>query len=86
MVERSVIDLAAAQWGLITTSQAQSTGVNRTTLNRLTVAGVLVHLAHGVYALRTATGDDLLQLRAAWLTLEPARPAADRLADPTPPR
>ena len=83
-MERSVTDLAAAQWGLITTSQAQATGVNRTTLNRLAVAGVLVHLSHGVYALRTATGDDLLPLRAAWLTLEPARLAADRLTDRTP--
>lgn len=83
-MERDVADLATAQWGLVTTSQAKAIGVNRTTLNRLAAAGVLVHLAHGVYALRTSLSDDLLQLRAAWLTLDPARLAADRLADPTP--
>jgi len=83
-VEVALADLAAAQWGLVTTSQANEAGVSRTHLNRLAVAGVLVRLTHGVYAMRTSAGDDLLDLRCAWLTLDPTRLAADRLTDPTP--
>jgi hypothetical protein len=81
--EVALADIAGAQWGLVTTHQAQTAGVSRTHLNRLTVAGVLIRLTHGVYALRTAAGDDLLELRCAWLTLDPTRFAADRLTDPT---
>lgn len=80
-VEVALADLAATQWGLVTTSQAQAAGVSRTHLNRLAAAGVLVRPAHGVYAMRTSAGDDLLGLRCAWLTLDPSRLAADRLAD-----
>ncbi len=83
-VEIALADLAAAQWGLVTTSQANEEGVSRTHLNRLTIAGVLVRLTHGVYAMRTSAGEDLLDLRCAWLTLDPTRLAADRLTDPTP--
>ena len=83
-VEVGLADLAAAQWGLVTTSQAQTAGVARTHLNRLAAAGVLVRLTHGVYAMRTSAGEDLLDLRCAWLTLDPTRLAADRLADSTP--
>lgn len=83
-VEVNLADLAAAQWGLVTTNQATAAGSSRTQLNRLAAAGVLMHLAHGVYAMRTSAGDDLLDLRCAWLTLDPTRLAADRLADPSP--
>lgn len=82
--ERDLADLAAAQWGLITTRQAQAAGVTRTHLGRLAAAGALVHPVHGVYALHTAAHDDLLELRCAWLTLDPTRLAATRLADPIP--
>lgn len=84
-MEVALADLAATQWGLVTTGQAQAAGVSRTHLNRLAVAGVLVRLTHGVYAMRTSAGDDLLDLRCAWLTLDPFRLAAERLADPGPP-
>ncbi len=81
--ERGLAELAGAQWGLVTTCHAQTAGVSRTQLNRLVAADVLVRLSHGVYALRAFAADDLLDLRAAWLALDPARLAADRLFGPT---
>lgn len=82
-VELKIADLAASQWGLLTTTQARSVGATRTQLSRLTAAGVLVRIAHGVYALRASADDELRGLRGAWLALDPARPAAERLADPS---
>jgi len=77
----ALADLAAGQWGLFTAPQAQHAGVSRVRLSRLTQAGVLVRLAHGTYALRGATSADRLELRAAWLGLDPTRLANDRLDD-----
>jgi hypothetical protein len=77
--ERAVVDLAEGQWGLLTAAQARLSGVSRVQLTRLVDAGFLVRLAHGVYALRGAAGIEHLELRAAWLGLEPERMAADRL-------
>jgi len=42
----------------------------------------LERVATGVYRIRGATAPDHLQLRAAWLQLDPARPAWQRIADP----
>jgi Transcriptional regulator, AbiEi antitoxin/AbiEi antitoxin C-terminal domain len=74
-------ELGASQWGLFTAPQAQHAGVSRVRLSRLTKAGALVRLAHGIYALRGAMSSDRLELRAAWLGLDPARLASDRLGD-----
>jgi hypothetical protein len=80
-VEVTLAELAAGQWGLFTTPQAESVGVTRLRLSRLTQAGALLRLAHGVYALRGASGVDHLELRAAWLAVEPIRTASDRVGD-----
>jgi len=73
--------LAAGQWGLLTTAQAEREGVTRLQLARLADAGVLERVDRGVYA--TASGStEHRALRAAWLTLDPARTAEERLADP----
>lgn len=74
--------LAAAQWGLVTTAQAQEVGVSRMQLARLVDAGILDRVAHGVYATPAVLGDDLLGLRTAWVALQPRRAVAERLADP----
>lgn len=74
-------DLAASQWGLLTAVQAQRLGVSRPRLVRLTAAGNLVRLTHGVYALRGSMWTSHVGLRAAWLALDPTRLAADRLDD-----
>ena len=82
-LERTVADLAAGQWGLFTAAQARESGISRVQLARLTDADVLVRLTHGVYVLRGAAGIGELELRAAWLALDPERTAADRLRDGT---
>ncbi|WP_328291507.1 type IV toxin-antitoxin system AbiEi family antitoxin domain-containing protein [Kineococcus sp. NBC_00420] len=78
----TVTDLAAGQWGLLTTAQAAQAGINRVQLTRMVTAGVLERVAHGVYATPAVLGDDLLSLRTAWLALQPRASASDRLADP----
>lgn len=76
-----VSELAAGQWGLVTTAQAQREGVTRLHLARLAEAGVLERVDHGVYATTSATSEHRA-LRAAWLALDPSRTAEERLADP----
>jgi predicted transcriptional regulator of viral defense system len=82
-LERVVFELVEGQWGLLTAAQARAAGVSRVQLTRLAEAEVLVRLAHGVYVLRGAASMDHLELRAAWLGLDPERMAADRLRNPT---
>jgi hypothetical protein len=50
-------------------------------LTRLTQAGVVERLSHGVYLIRGAGSDEFTELRAAWLHLDPTRSAADRFDD-----
>ncbi len=76
------IDLAEGQWGLMTRAQAKTAGIPDATFARYVGRGVLERIAHGVYRLRGAGEPDHLQLRAAWLQLDPARPAWERLDDP----
>ncbi len=79
--EASLAGLAAGQWGLFTATQAQREGVSRVQLTRLVQAGVVERRSHGVYLISGAGADELLDLRATWLHLDPARPAAERLGD-----
>ncbi len=74
--------IATGQWGLITRRQAEAAGVPDTTLERLTApGGLLSRVAFGVYLLSTAPSPDHVDLRAAWLQLEPAVPAWARTAE-----
>jgi hypothetical protein len=75
-----VSGVAAAQWGLLTTAQAEAAGVNRSSLARLCEAGHLERLGQGVYLLAGAE-DALTPLRAAWLSLAPTAGAEERLAE-----
>lgn len=75
-------DLAEGQWGLVTLQQARVAGVAWRSLTRLAEAGLLERVAHGVYRVRGAAEPDHLDLRAAWLQLDPAHPAWQRLDDP----
>lgn len=77
-----VSHLAAGQWGLLTTAQAAREGITRLQLARLADAGVLERLGRGVYA-TASSADEHLSLRAAWLALDPARTAEERLKNPT---
>lgn len=72
-------DIAADQWGLVTRRQAQRSGIPRATLDRLTADGdLLERVARGIYRMRAAPKPDQLELRAAWLQLEPGIPVWER--------
>ena len=73
--------LAAGQWGLLTTAQAQKHGISRDQLNHLVSVGILERVEHGVYA-ATAAPDGYRDKRVAWLVLAPGMMAEERLADP----
>lgn len=77
-------DIAAGQWGMLTTAQARHVDVNAQQIARLTSTGVLQRLQHGVYRLAGVPHDRLTELKAAWLGLEPQTTASDRLARPDP--
>lgn len=78
---RELADVTASQWGMVTAAQAGMLGVARLTLSRLTDAGHLERLAHGVYRDAGAPSDQLEDLRAAWLSTEPKLRAEERLRD-----
>ncbi|WP_405084336.1 type IV toxin-antitoxin system AbiEi family antitoxin domain-containing protein [Microbispora sp. NBC_01389] len=67
----SLSPLAETQHGLVTARQATSCGAHRRDLSRLVQAGVLEHVAHGVYRVAGAPRPELEELRAAWLQLSP---------------
>jgi hypothetical protein len=75
-------DLAEGQWGLFTRGQAEAAGVGYRAVLRLSDRGLVERVAHGVYRLRGGAEPDHLALRAAWLQLDPRRPAWKRLDDP----
>lgn len=78
---RELADMSASQWGLVTSAQAAGRGVSRLDLSRLAESGDLVRLAHGVYKDAGAPSGAHLDVRAAWLSSDPARLATERLGD-----
>lgn len=77
-------DLAAEQWGLVTTAQARAVGVPAQGVARLTNQGALERMSHGVYRVAGAPAGPTDEVRAAWLALDPQRTAAARLRDDPP--
>src|SRR5271155_3661337 len=74
-----IAEIAEEQWGLITRRQLAGAGIPPTTLERLIGKGsVLKRVAHGVYRLVGAPTPDHIELRAAWLQLNPDVPAWER--------
>ncbi|MGL4340134.1 MAG: type IV toxin-antitoxin system AbiEi family antitoxin domain-containing protein [Rhodoglobus sp.] len=78
---RELADMSATQWGMVTSAQAVTRGVTRLDLSRLTEAGDLIRLAHGVYKDAGAPSGAHLDVRAAWLSSDPGRLASERLGD-----
>ncbi|GHH70371.1 type IV toxin-antitoxin system AbiEi family antitoxin domain-containing protein [Promicromonospora soli] len=76
-----VAQVAAAQWGLITTAQAVEAGASRMLLSRMVTSGELERVTHGVYATPAAAADRLVAVRALWLSLDVRRTAEERLRD-----
>lgn len=77
-------DIAASQWGLVTTAQARSIDITHQQLTRMARSGILQRLHHGVYRLAGVPPDPLTGLKVSWLALAPETTAADRLAQPDP--
>ena len=66
-------DYTAGQWGMVTTRQAQSLGVDDVTLHRLRAAGLLETVRHGVHATTSSAASGARLEQAVWLSLRPAR-------------
>lgn len=77
-------DVAAGQWGMVTTAQAAGVGVSAQSMAKLATAGTLERLSHGVYRLSGTPVDPRDDLRAAWLALDPTRTVGERLDDVQP--
>jgi len=77
-------DIAAEQWGMVTTAQARQAQVSAQQVARLTKRGVLNRMQHGVYRLAGVPEDPMAELKAAWLALEPQTTASERLRRPDP--
>jgi hypothetical protein len=74
--------VASGQSGYFTRAQANEKGMDDVSLNRLIKSGRIRRVAHGVYAfvgVPPLRHEDLL---AAWLRLQPERPAYERVRDP----
>lgn len=78
---RTLAGVTESQWGMVTSAQAIALGVSHMNLTRLTEAGDLERLAHGVYKSAAVPGGENQDLVAAWLGAEPKRLAYQRLAE-----
>lgn len=76
-------DLCASQKGMLTTAQAQSLGVDRMTLSRLSQHGQLEKVVRGVYRVSATPSSREEDVYASWLALDPAVPAFSRPLDGT---
>ncbi|MEV4868492.1 hypothetical protein [Streptomyces syringium] len=71
--------VTAEQWGLVTAEQAEQAGVNAACLGGLVQSGVLVVVGARVFQLAGAPLPPHLDIKVAWLQLEPGTPAWQRL-------
>lgn len=78
---RELAEITESQWGMVTSAQALSRGLNHVDLARLADNGDLIRLAHGVYKDSGAPSGEHEELRAAWLSIEPKRLAWERTRD-----
>jgi predicted transcriptional regulator of viral defense system len=79
VLTRLAAEVAEDQWGLVTRAQALAVGVPRATFARLVAARALVRVAHGVYRIAGGSDPGHLDLRAAWLQLDPSTAAWQRV-------
>lgn len=61
--------IAEQRWGLVTTTQAEETGVSRKQLSRMTRTGVLERVAQGVYRMAGAPTQEHEAIYTTWLAL-----------------
>lgn len=80
-IAQRIADMASSQWGMITTAQARGNGVARANLAHRIRTGELERTDHyGVYRLAAVPSSPLDDLRAAWLSTNPAVLAPERTA------
>ncbi|WP_157518179.1 type IV toxin-antitoxin system AbiEi family antitoxin domain-containing protein [Herbidospora mongoliensis] len=75
---RAVSARATDQWGLVTTTQAKLAGLSSVDLTRLAGTGLIESVGHGVYLVGGAPVPEHLEIKLAWLRLDPARVAWER--------
>lgn len=80
----TVADIAAEQWGIITTAQARAHDVTAVQMKRLTDRGALERVHHGIYTMTRIPYDPLQGIRVAWIALDPKTPVWDRLTQDFP--
>lgn len=80
-----VVSLAADQWGLVTSRQAAAVvGVPAKELKRMADSGILERVHHGIYRVARFPYDERQEIRVAWLALDPAHVAWERLDEEVP--
>ncbi|WP_214105304.1 type IV toxin-antitoxin system AbiEi family antitoxin domain-containing protein [Acrocarpospora catenulata] len=80
---RAVSVQAADQWGLVTTAQAKLAGLTSVDLRRLAEVHLVEGVGRGVYLVAGATPPEHLEIKVAWLRLDPTRPTWKRLQPET---
>lgn len=84
MVKQSDISeleqLAASQWGMFTTAQAQALGFRRNQISRMVDSMRAEPMCYGVYRFVAGSEPAHAGLKAAWLSAFPKETAAERLA------
>ena len=72
--------LAASQWGMFTTAQAQALGFRRNQVSRMVDSMRVEPMCYGVYRFVAGSEPANADLKAAWLSAFPKETAAERLA------
>lgn len=72
--------LAASQWGMFTTAQAQALGVRRIQVSRMASSLRVEPVCYGVYRFTTGAQPAQADIKAEWLSVFPKQAAAERLA------
>lgn len=78
----AVSEITSGQWGMVTTAQAESRGVGRLEMSRLTKMGYLERIRQGVYRNSGAPESRYDGLRAEWLSFMPGVLAEKRQMHP----
>lgn len=78
----AVSEITSGQWGMVTTSQAESRGVGRLDMSRLTKMGYLERIRQGVYRNSGVPESRYDALRAEWLSFMPGVLAEKRQMHP----
>ena len=72
--------LAASQWGMFTTAQAQNLGVRRNQIARMVESGRVESSSYGVYRFCAGDEPEMAEVKAAWLSAFPKQTVAERMA------